>query len=146
MGKGPFIVGVGLGLGAVGWALSAWAETPPAPGPRGLVTTAVKVRRGYRVKWRGAGAVPAGLGTTPPRFKVGDKAVIRIPPTSGAEPDKLVEGKAVVIMEVIYSERVAYGPGGVVTVLSEPGVWSYRTDLTVGGQPVEVAEPSLVKA
>jgi len=141
MGKGPLIVGGMLGLGALGWALVRPAAATPM-GPRSIVTTEIKVRRGWRVRWRGAGTPPAGLAPVPPRFKVGDKAVIRNP----GEKDVAVEGKAVTVMEVIYSERVAYGAGGVVTVLPEPGAWSYRTDLEVGGQPVEVAEPALQKA
>lgn len=136
-------VGLGAGLAAVGWALGAWAAPAPPAGPRSVVTTEVKVRRGYRVRWRGVMAPPAGLGPAPPKWKVGDRAVIRNP--QGVE-DPAVEGKPVVVMEVIYSERVAYAPDGTATALPEPGVWSYRTDLAVDGQPVEVAEPSLAKA
>ena len=142
-----FLIGglalAGAGVFGIGWAVSAWAQ--PGPARQSIVTTEVKVRRGYRVKWRGAGQPPKGL-TPAPKFKVGDKVTIRVPAEPGVEPDPLVEGKQVLVMELIYSERVAYGAGGAVTVLPEPGAWSYRTSLVIAEQPVEVAETSLVKA
>jgi hypothetical protein len=145
VGKGPLIIGGMLGLGALGWALARPAAAAPPAGPRSVVTTSVKVRRGVRQRWRGAGTPPAGL-TPAPKYKVGDKLVIRNPPEPGVEPDAAVEGKPVVVMEAINYEVVGYGPDGAVTVLPLPGSWGYVTNLTVDGQPVIVAETSLHKA
>ena len=145
MGRGPLIVGGLLGLGALGWALARPAAAGPPPGPRSVVATSVKVRRGVRPRWRGAGTPPAGL-TPAPEYKVGDKLVIRIPPEPGVAPDTLVEGKAVVVMEAINYEVVGHKADGSVVVLPEPGSWGYVTNLTIEGQPVIVAETSLVRA
>lgn len=142
VGRGPLIVGGLLGLGALGWALGRPAAAAPPAGPRSVVTTSVKVRRGVRPRWRGAGTPPAGL-TPAPKYKVGDRLVIRNPVEKGVEPDKLVEGKTVTVMEAISYEVVGYKPDGGVVVLPDPGSWGYVTDMVIDGQPVIVAETSL---
>ena len=134
MSKAPLIIGGLAGLGVIAWASRSSAQ----PLVRSIVTASVKVRRGVRPRWKGIAAPPAELPR--PKFKVGQPVTINDPD----EPkDSLTNGKTVTVKEMIYYEPVAYGAGGVVTPLPEPGSWGYLTDLVVGDQAVTVAESSL---
>ena len=139
MGKGPVIVGGLLGLGLLAWRAGAGAQAP-----RAVVTTSVLVRRGVRPKWRGTGHPAAGLPA--PKYAMGQEVVIRNPPEPGVAPDAAVEGKKVKVVERVYYEVVGYTKDGAAVPLPEPGSWGYVTDLKIDGQPVTVAETSLVPA
>lgn len=140
MGKGTIIAGTLLGVGAAALAFGTGAAAASA-GPRSVVTTTLKVRRGVRERWRGVLDPPPPELAPSPKFKPGQRATLNDPDESVGSP---TQGKTITIKERVYYEPVSYAAdaaGAVVaTPLKEPGSWAYVTDLVLDGQPVLVAE------
>ena len=142
------VLGLGLLAGGIAGAFSLISERPArgATLPTGTVTATVRLRRGTREKWRGAGIIPAGAPA--PRWKMGDKVkvAVAVGPGEDAPPE---QGKVAKVAMRVLNEVVNVLPGGgMEPVVGVPLLWSYVLDAKVGEPPValEVAEGSLARA